>query len=621
MAPRGGQLPNGETAPTGDSLKVAPIAARHGATVTIRMPDIYPNFPYRWVSMEDWRAKVRQQVGDRLASAAPNIYAYEIWNEPNWTWDTEAAGPFDDAWAITHAEIRALDTDTPIMGPSIDRWNASWMRRFLVNAKASGTLPEIVSWHELDPNNDPANDLYQHVVEYRQMERELGIGPLPISLNEYGSPRDMAVPGALTRFLARLERAEVDTANLAFWHKPGRLADLVVDNSRPNGAWWLYKWYGDMTGSMVRTVSPSNTGRSLEGLASVDQGARTVRAIVGGARGDMLLRLHGLDSVRGLGTTVRAQVWSTTWTGTDGAAPAPTERFEGDYRVRSGAVTVPLSDMELDEAYYVVLTRPAAVAPQHERHRYEAESARLRGARTAFGEAASNGSYVRLKGKRSSAGFAVTVPAAGPYTLSVRYADPGGLAAQKLFVNGPRPLRVIAYERTARGEFGTLRTNVELARGRNTLRLQTISGAPSLDYVDLQPFRVRVEAESGTVTDGRVNTEDPGNFFSNHYSGDRYVAFLVNPDSALELKVSAPTDGSYDLIVGYSNGTGAVSRHGLTINGAQVGSVTYPPTQFWGLIGTVTVPVELHSGVNTVRFSHAAGIADLDFADLAHRHR
>ena len=138
MAPRGGQLPNGEATPIGDALKVAPKAARNGATVTIRMPDIYPNFPYRWVSMDDWRAKVRQQVNDRLASGAPNIYAYEIWNEPNWTWDTAAAGPFDDAWAVTYSEIRGLDAATPIMGPSIDRWDAPWMRRFLTNAKASG---------------------------------------------------------------------------------------------------------------------------------------------------------------------------------------------------------------------------------------------------------------------------------------------------------------------------------------------------------------------------------------------------------------------------------------------------------------------------------------------------
>ena len=479
------------------------------------------------------------------------------------------------------------------------------------------TLPQVISWHELDPNNAPNNDLYQHVADYRQMERELGIRRLPISINEYGSPRDMAVPGALTRFIARFERAGVDTADLAFWHKPGRLADLVVDNSRPNGAWWLYKWYGDMAGFMARTVSPANTGRTLEGLAGVDPAARTVRAIVGGGEGDMLLRLRGLGSVPRLGATVHAQVWSTTWTGTDGAAPAPTERFEGDYRVHSGAVTVPVSDMAIDEAYYVVITRAGSAVPQRERHRYEAESARLHGARIAFGEPASNGSYARLKGKRSSARFAVTVPSAGPYTLAVRYADPGGLGAQKLFVNGPRATQVVAYDQTAAGEFASWRTTVSLERGRNTLALRTVSGAPSLDYVDLQPFRTRVEAESGSVTDGRVNTEDQGNFFSNHYSGNQYVAFLVNPDSALELNVTAPANGSYDLIVGYSNGTGAVSSQGLAIDGVQVGSVTYPPTQFWGLIGTATVPVRLHAGANTVRLSHADSVADIDFLDVA----
>jgi hypothetical protein len=619
MAPNGGQLPNGETQPTGDALKVAPIAARHGTTVTIRMPDIYPNFPYRWVSWEDWLAKVRQQVGDRLASGAGNIYAYEIWNEPDWTWDTAAAGPFDDGWATTFRQIRDLDAATPILGPSISIWNASWMRRFLTNAKATGTLPEVICWHELDPGS--ANDLYEHVQEYREIEHELGIGPLPISVNEYGSPRDMAVPGALTRFIARFERATVDTANLAFWHKPGRLADLVVDDSRPNGAWWLYKWYGDMAGSMVQTTAPANTGRGLEGFASADASARTVRAVVGGRAGDMLLRVRGLGTLPGLRDGVHVQVSSTTWTGTDGAADVPTERFEGDYPVRSGAMTVPVSDMQADDAYYVVLTPKGLPAGHQAPHRYEAESARLDGGRVASSEQASGNRYVRLQRRGGSARLTVTVPAAGPYALSVRYADPVGNGAQQLYVNRGRPVDVASYDQTPAGEFATWKTTVNLARGSNTLALKTVSGAPSLDHLDLQPFRARVEAESGTISDGRVIAEDLGsqNLFANHYSGNQYVAFLVNADSAVELKVTAPAGGRYDLVLGYSNGTGVVSRHALVVNGTAAGTVTYPPTQFWGLIGTVTVPVQLHAGVNAIRLSNAGGIADLDFADVAFR--
>jgi hypothetical protein len=40
----------------------------------------------------------------------------------------------------------------------------------------------------------------------------------------------------------------------------------------PNGAWWLYKWYGDMTGEMVDTVPPAQAG--IDGAASVNA-ART----------------------------------------------------------------------------------------------------------------------------------------------------------------------------------------------------------------------------------------------------------------------------------------------------------------------------------------------------------
>ena len=36
--------------PTGDALKVAPLATGAGAQEYVRMPDIYPNFPYGWVS-------------------------------------------------------------------------------------------------------------------------------------------------------------------------------------------------------------------------------------------------------------------------------------------------------------------------------------------------------------------------------------------------------------------------------------------------------------------------------------------------------------------------------------------------------------------------------------------
>jgi hypothetical protein len=83
MAPGGKQLPNGEPGPGGDALVVAPEAAKAGAKVVVRMPDWYPNFPYKWVGWSDWLSAVDQQTASVKASGATNIAAYELWNEPD----------------------------------------------------------------------------------------------------------------------------------------------------------------------------------------------------------------------------------------------------------------------------------------------------------------------------------------------------------------------------------------------------------------------------------------------------------------------------------------------------------------------------------------------------------
>jgi len=101
MAPGGQQLPNGEPAPGGDALVVAPEAAAAGAKVVVRMPDWYPNFPYKWVSWSDWLGAVDTQVKAVMAAGDSNISAFELWNEPDWTWDTADAGPFNAGWTRT----------------------------------------------------------------------------------------------------------------------------------------------------------------------------------------------------------------------------------------------------------------------------------------------------------------------------------------------------------------------------------------------------------------------------------------------------------------------------------------------------------------------------------------
>ena len=139
-APGVQQLGNGATEPTGDALKVANTLTSVGAQQSIRMPDIYPNFPYKWVSWSDWLQKVDTMVDARLAAkSTTGINGWEIWNEPDGTWDTAKAGPYNDGWTRTYREIRSKDTVTPIIGPGTSIYNHDFMVSFLTQAKRDGT--------------------------------------------------------------------------------------------------------------------------------------------------------------------------------------------------------------------------------------------------------------------------------------------------------------------------------------------------------------------------------------------------------------------------------------------------------------------------------------------------
>ncbi len=349
MAPGGHQLPNGEPAPGGDALVVAPEAARAGAKVVVRMPDWYPNFPYRWVSWSDWLSAVDTQVKSVLAAGAGNIRSFELWNEPDWTWNTAAAGPFDAGWARTFDEVRADDPAAVIQGPSISTFNLSWMTTFLTDAKASGTVPDIISWHELGGSASIPGD----VAAYRTLESSLGISPRPIAIEEYGTPSEVGVPGPLAGYIAKFERAGVDNAELAFWNHYGTLGDLLTDTGgQPNGAYWLYDWYGAMTGSMVTTVPPAAAG--LDGAAAVNAAKNEVDVIAGGGSGATAVQVTGLDRLA-LGKKVNVALQYTPSAGRTTAVAGPVTISDATYRVANGTVTVPIA-MNASYGYHIVIT-------------------------------------------------------------------------------------------------------------------------------------------------------------------------------------------------------------------------------------------------------------------------
>ncbi|GAA3203858.1 CBM35 domain-containing protein [Nonomuraea helvata] len=488
-APGVGQRPNGQP-PGGDSLLVAPQATRVGAGEFIRMPDIYPNFPYRWVSWNDWLAKVNTMVNARLsATTVTNILGWELWNEPDWTWNTSAAGAFNDGWVRTYRAVRALDTLTPVVGPSTATYNRSWMQSFLTNAKNTGTLPDIICWHELV---DPAR-IAGDIADYRNLEASLGISPRRISINEYAATGEVDVPGRIASYVAKFERGGVESAHRAFWYEYGTMNGLVVNNSQPTGTWWLYKWYGDMAGNMVTTTSTTQTG--LDGFASYDGTRKTVNVVFGNESGTNTVNLTGLGA---LGSSVRVTLSSTPSSGRFTAVTAPTTISTTTRTVSGGQLSVSVPNMVATSGYQLTV-EPASGVPSYQQ-RYEAENASVFRAQRLSASSASDGGYV---GRIDNSGtprtdsyvdFVVNMPTARSYTMTIGYANgTGATATQGLAYNGGSWSTVSYPPTSGWGQFGaTVSTTVTLKAGYNVIRLAKGSpyfaggtGYAELDYIQL----------------------------------------------------------------------------------------------------------------------------------------
>ncbi|MFF5078615.1 hypothetical protein ACFY36_16310 [Actinoplanes sp. NPDC000266] len=483
------QLGNGATTPCCDGLLVAGKVTGAGAQQFLRLPDIYPNFPYRWVSWADWESKVRTMVQARLAATGTtNIDGYELWNEPDWTWNTASAGTFAAGWTRTHRLIRSLDAVTPIVGPSHSIYNHTWMADFLTNARNTNTLPDVIVWHELD--NDSYLNLQAHIADYRAIEQSLGISPRPISINEYASPSQVDIPSVAVHYMAVFERHGVRSAERAYWYEAGTLNGLLHNNA-PTSSYWTYKWYGDMSGTIVQTVP----GSWLEGVASYDSSRKTVNVVFGGDSGNNTVRVTGLA---GLGSQVRATLTRSGTTGRTTNQGAPIAVSAATYTVSGGAISVPVTGMHAWDSYQLLITPTSGVPTWQQR--YEAENATVVNAARLPATSASNGGYVgRLDGaadmrSQSFADFIVNVPSARAYTMTIGYANgTGATATQGLAYNGGA-YSTVSYPPTATwGVFGsTVTTTVTLNAGYNVIRLA--KGAPNfaggtgfaeLDYINL----------------------------------------------------------------------------------------------------------------------------------------
>jgi hypothetical protein len=332
----------------GDVLAVAPEAAKAGARLVDRMSDYYAGWPYQF-SWSTWPDVVKQQVQEVEASPYAKITNFGLWNEPDNTW-LSANGTFNDFWTKTYDEVRSLDPSAVIQGPSLSD-NISSMQSFLANAVATNTVPDVIAWHELESSGKIAGD----VATVTGIEKSLGITPRPIAIEEYAAPAQVGIPGDLVGYIAQFERLGINNAELAFWNQYGALGDLLTGTGgKQNGAYWLYDWYGQMTGNMVNVVPPGTPGVGLDGAASVNPSKNQVSVIFGGGTGATAVKVSGLSKLR-LGQHVNVKLEYTPSAGRTVPVAGPITISDTTYKVHDGSITVPVT-MNASYGYHIVVT-------------------------------------------------------------------------------------------------------------------------------------------------------------------------------------------------------------------------------------------------------------------------
>jgi hypothetical protein len=580
----------------GDVLVVADKAARAGAKVVNRLSDYYAGWPYQF-SWTTWPGVVEQQVKAVQASGATNMAAYELWNESDNTW-LASNGTYEDFWTKTFRQVRSLDPTTPIQGPSFSD-NINDMENFLENAVATDTVPDIISWHELINSGKIVGDLDK----VNAIMKKLGISPRPISIEEYAAPSEVGIPGSLVGYIAKFERYGIHDAELAFWNGYGALGDLLTGTGgSPNGAYWLYKWYADMSGDMVVTTPPNAT-TGLDGAAAVPGDKKQVSVIFGGGSGSTAVRVDGLDKLD-LGGTVHAKLEYTPSYGRTNPVAGPITVSDTVYQVTDGSITVPVA-MNSTNAYHLVISGAGTATDLENTYRITNLNSGL--ALTSQGAGTpgtlvdqatvSDAAAQRWKLVSSGPDLYKMVNAAGDLVLGVKDASTGNGASAVVETDADSNTQLWQVVPDGKGHNKLVNYGTGFV-----LAVDGMSKEPGAQVVQWNDTTVTSSGTGGTRVAGKLG-KAVALSGSNQYvnvprgavsgvTGDFTISAWVNPakNSTWSRLFDFGTGASNYMFLTVNRGTGL--RFAITTGGAgaeqQISSTTTLPLNTWSLV-TVTV--------------------------------
>lgn len=343
----------------GDAFVVADRLKGTTGKVQISFADHLPYWPYQWPGKEEWLKAMEGYMTQKLSSGLDNIHSYVIWNEPDGTWDDAKNGDFNTTlWKPTYDLFRKYDPKTPIVGPATAYYDRQRFKSFLTFCKKNNCLPDLLCWHQWG-----AGGFVRAVNDLRELEKELGIPEIPLCINEYSCGSDWddryfeGCPGFSVPFIAKFERYKVECATISWWWTglPGRLGSLLTEKNEPGGGWWLYKWYGDMTGYMASVIPPDDESDKVDAFVAVDKQRNYISLVLGGnTEDDVNVVFNKLPSF--LTTRVKVKIERVTWTDKDVPVKLTDVISEKEMTIKGDDFTVPVKVESKLYAYRILIT-------------------------------------------------------------------------------------------------------------------------------------------------------------------------------------------------------------------------------------------------------------------------
>ncbi len=515
---------------------------------------------------DDYLPKVKEKVTLLSQKSYSDNLVYCLYNEcDNTVWfgsehpdgylmfDDAAKQRFYDAWKKTYALVRSIDPDALIGGPGYCDYDIYEITDFLAYCKENSCLPDVMIYHELSPSSSMW--WTDHVKEYRQREKEMGINPIPINITEYGTMEECGMPCDMIHYITAAESSET-YGNIAYWRLADNLCDTCAYANIPNSQWWLYKWYSDMSGSRLKAEildimhsDVANTVKytrdsyhlsKLDAIASYSEKDRRTDIICPGSVYDYQIAIKSVRET--IGKKIKVRIEAVTYEGLSGEVLAPS--VINEYEIKApGKLIIDMSGTDKYAVYHITIKEPdgkiSKLSPLPER--YEFEGGNLLGTAYTYDSAyAATGDIRGMCGGFENTGDGVSldfnVPESGDYEISLVYGKCN---------DGPSPSDRI--DAKALMTIDSEETTVSL---RNTIKSEYTDKYTFKKHLDAGSHSIKMMHKDGTFTlDSMLIRKDISREIYCEYS-KKYSEHLI----------IAPYDGYY---TGDNGKTARYLKYGL----------------------------------------------------------